>query len=162
LAPSASGGTDASLTFTELVVTADGATFPPVSGRAFGEISVPPRALLSGRAALQAPLSANGIDVFLESGEARLQALGDLSIDVEGIVDGTVTLRIAGTEALPGFIAALPPGRQQIGNAVAGAIFAFGQPTTLDGEPASEMVVQIERGIARIGMIEIAVPRLPL
>ncbi len=162
LAPSDAGGTDAAITFTDLTLSADGAIFPPVSGSASGHVSLPPRALISGRAALQMPLSANNVKVSLERGEARLQALGDVAIDAEGIVDGTITLRIAGAEALPAFIAALPPKRQQIGNAIAGAIFAFGQPATLDGEEASELVVEIERGEARIGPVEITLPRLPL
>jgi len=162
LAPSDAGGTEAEIAFTDLIFSADGANFPPVSGSASGHVSLPPRALLSGRAALQAPLSANNVELSLESGEARLEALGDVAIDAEGIVDGTITLRIAGADALSAFIAALPPERQQIGNAVAGAIFAFGQPVTLDGEEASELVVEIERGEARIGPVEITLPRVPL
>jgi hypothetical protein len=162
LSPSDAGGTEATLAFRDLIVSADGDTFPPVSGSASGHVSLPPRALASGRTALQTPLSANNVEVTLASGEARLQALGDVAIDAEGIVDGTVTLRIAGADALPAFIAALPPERQQIGNAIAGAIFAFGQPTTLDGEQASELVVEIERGEARIGPVEVTLPRLPL
>jgi hypothetical protein len=78
------------------------------------------------------------------------------------VLDGAITLRVAGAESLPAFIAALPPAWQKIGNVVAGGLFAFGSPTTLDGEPASEVKVEISHGDARIGLIEFTLPRVPL
>jgi hypothetical protein len=111
---------------------------------------------------LQAPLSAQAVNVVLSAGEARIQGEGNVSVDAEGIVDGTLTLRIAGTEALPGFLAALPTEHQRAGNAALGGMIAFGTPTTLDGDKASELVIEIVRGRARIGPVEINVPRLPL
>jgi hypothetical protein len=91
-----------------------------------------------------------------------LHAEGDLSVDAEGILDGTITLRLAGAEGLGAFIARLPPQGQKAGNAVAGAMLAFGRPTELDGEPASELTVEIERGRAKVGMFEVDLPRLKL
>jgi hypothetical protein len=164
LAPSADGGTDASITFTDLALSVEGADFPPVSGSASGRLSVPPRALLSGRAGLAAPLSARAIslDLLLNGGSARLNAEGDISVDRDGILDGVITLRIAGAESLSAFIAELPPQLQKAGNAFVGALFAFGSPTTIDGEPASELTVEVTRGEARIGLIEFGLPRLPI
>lgn len=162
LTPSRTGGTDARATFTNLAFSVNGESFPPVSGSAAGHLSIPPRALLAGRAALQAPIAANGIAVALESGGAKLHAAGDVAVDEEGILDGTITLRIAGADKLPAFIAALPPQRQQIGNAFVGAILAFGTQTTLDGQAASELTIEVERGEARIGPVELTLPRLPL
>jgi hypothetical protein len=162
LAPAEDGGTDAAVTFTDLTITADGAAFPTVSGSASGHLSVPPRALLAGRAGLAAPLTARAIEIALDSGGARLNAEGEISVDADGILDGAITLRIAGAEALPVFIAALPPQLQMHGNAIVGALFAFGRPATIDGEPASELTVQITRGEARIGLLEFGLPRLPI
>jgi hypothetical protein len=162
LAPSGDGGTDAAVTFTDLAVSADGTRFPPVSGSASGQISIPPRALLAGRAGITAPVSAHAIDIALNSGGARLSAEGDLSVDAQGVLDGAIRLRITGLEALPAFIAKLPPQMQNLANAVVGGIFAFGHPTTVDGQPGSEMVVKIERGTAQVGLIELTLPRLPL
>jgi hypothetical protein len=162
LAPSSEGGTDLGMTFTDLAVTTNGATLPPVSGTASGHLSVPPRDLVGGAISLDPPLTARNIAVSLESNGARLDAAGDVSIDAEGVVDGRLTLLIAGADALPAFIAALPPESQKIGNAVVGGLFMFGTPTTLDGEPASELTVEIERGVARVGPVEIALPRLPV
>lgn len=162
LAPSEDGGTELGLLFSDLAVMANGTPLPPVSGTVSGLLSVPPRDLVSGEISLDPPLTARAIDISLESKGARLDAGGAVSIDAEGVVDGTLTLRIAGADALPAFIAALPPESQRIGNAVVGGLFMFGSPTTLDGQPASELVVEIERGMARVGPVEVAVPRLPL
>jgi hypothetical protein len=162
LAPAADGGTAAALTFTDLSVSANDTALPPMSGSASGTLSVPPRAFLAGRAALQTPLSAHAIRIALTSGGATMQIEGDVTVNAAGVVDGSLMLRIAGADALPAFVAALPPAQQPIGNAAAGALFVFGRPTTLDGEPASEIRIEIEQGIARIGLVEVALPRLPL
>jgi hypothetical protein len=158
-APSDSGGTDAELTFTDLTISATDFSVPALTGSMAGHISVPPRLLLEG-AGLQGPLAINDIDIALASSGARLQATGDLAIDAEGIMDGTITLRVAGAQALPEVIAALPPEQQQIGNAIAGALFALGRPAEIDGEPASEINVAIERGVAKIGFLEVGLPPL--
>jgi hypothetical protein len=159
LAPAASGGTDATLAFAGLVLSAEGVTLPPFDGAVAASLSAAPRELLAG---LQAPLSASPLKVTLSAGEARVEAEGDVAVDAEGIVDGTIRLRIAGAEALPAFIAALPADMQKPANAAVGGIMAFGQPGTLDGEPATELVVKIEHGEARIGPVKVRVPRLPL
>ena len=162
LAPSAEGGTDASVTFVDLELSADGAAFPPVSGNASGHLSVPPRALLAGRAGLAAPISARAIDVTVESGGAKFNGEGTLSIDADGVLDGVVTLRVTGADALPDVIAGLPPQMQNLGNAFVATLFAFGRPTTLDGEPASELVLPIENGEVALGLFTFPLPRVPL
>lgn len=162
LSPSGDGGTDATLAFTGLALAANGTALPPFNGTLAARLSVPPRAILAGRAALQAPLSARDVRISLTSGAGRLDAEGELSVDAEGIMDGAITLRIAGGEALADFIAALPAERRQLGNAVVGGMLAFGQATTVDGKPASELLIEIERGRARIGPVDFRVPRLPL
>jgi hypothetical protein len=162
LAPATDGGTDATLAFSGLALAAEGAAFPPFDGTVSGWLSPSPRALMSGRAGLQAPLSLRGLDVLLSSGAARLQAQGDLAVDAEGILDGIVTLRIAGADDLPKFIAALPQEHQKLGNAAAGGLIAFGKASTLNGEPASELTVEIVRGRARVGPVEVEVPKLPI
>jgi hypothetical protein len=162
LAPSDDGGSIADLSFDRLELTVDGTAYPPLDGSVAALLSVPPRALLSGRAGLRAPLSARDVRVMLANGEAKLQAEGNIAVDAEGILDGTITLRLAGAEGLRDFIARLPADAQKMGNAVAGAMLAFGRPTTLDGEPASELVVEITRGRAKVGMFEEDLPRLRL
>lgn len=162
VAPADDGGTEAAVTFTDLSVSADGAAFPVLSGSASGHLSVPPRALLAGRAGLEAPITARAIDIKLDSRGARLNAIGALSVDADGRLSGEITLRIAGADQLPSFIAQLPPQMQNLGNAFIGALFAFGRPAEIDGDPASEVVVEFERGIARVGLLELGLPRIPL
>ena len=162
LTPSAEGGSNVSLVFTDLALSGGGLTLPLVSGRASAELSMPPRALVSGRGGLQPPLYARGIDVSLASGNARIGATGEVAVDAEGVLDGTVALRIAGAEALPALIATLPAEAQKLANAAIGGMLAFGEPTTLDGEEATELVVEIEDGRARVGPVTVDVPRLPL
>jgi hypothetical protein len=162
LAPAADGGTDADLSFVGLAVSSAGTAMPPVDGRLSAWISAPPRALLAGRAGLQAPISARLMNLSLASGEARLSADGDLSVDAEGIIDGTVTLRIAGSEALPGLVATLPADQQKLANGAIGALLTFGAPATVDGKRGSELKIEIERGEASVGPVSIRVPRVPL
>ena len=162
LSPSANGGTEVALAFTDLGVTFAGGALPKVSGTAAGELSVPPRALLAGRAAMQAPVWARGIEIALQSGGAKINVGGEISVDGDGVIDGQITLRVGGADKLPAVIAQLPPAWQKHGNAVAGGLFAFGKAATLDGEPASELIVEINRGTARIGPIEFGLPRVPI
>jgi hypothetical protein len=162
LSPADDGGSDVTLSFSGLTVSGEGKTYPPASGTAALWISAPPLALIAGREAWQLPLSARNARLSLDVAGVRLETESDLTIDAEGILDGTVVLRVAGASALPGLIAQLPPERQKAGNAVAGAILAFGAPTTIDGEEASELSISIERGEARIGPVSVSLPRLPL
>jgi hypothetical protein len=162
LAPADDGGSDVTLSFSGLTLSGDGKTYPAMSGTAALWISVPPRALIAGREAWQLPLSARNARLSLDVAGVRLEAESELTIDAEGILDGTVVLRVAGASALPGLIAQLPPERQKAGNAVAGAILAFGAPTAINGEEASELSISIERGEARIGPVSVSLPRLPL
>jgi hypothetical protein len=163
LGPSSAGGSDLSVTFADLGVFMGGARLPPVSGSAAAELSVPPRALATGRASLQAPVWARNIDVALTSNGAAFSAQGDIAVDAEGIVDGELTLKIAGLEALPELISALPQAWQRKANGAVGGLFLLGSPTTLDGQTASELTLKIERGGVSIGDMQlITLPRLPI
>jgi hypothetical protein len=162
LAPSANGGSAVAVAFTDLAFASGGTRFPPVTGSATAELSVPPRALASGRAGLKLPIEARGIQVMIENGGARFMVEGDIALGPEGVLDGTLILRVAGAEALPEFIAALPQKFQKIANAVAAGLFAFGQPTKVDGKPGSEVRVTISKSRAQIGPIEVELPRVVL
>jgi hypothetical protein len=162
LSPSANGGTTGALAFADLRLSLGGKELPPLTGIVSGELSVPPRALLAGRAGMQAPIAAHAINIALESGGARFKAEGEMSVDGEGIVDGNLVFKIAGAEALPAVIAALPEAWRAKANGAVAGLFVLGTPTTLDGEPASELTLEIVRGSASIGMIEFDLPRVPL
>jgi len=160
---SANGGSDIAVGFADLGVSLAEAALPSVSGSASGELSVPPRALLAGRAALQAPIWARDIDIDVQSGGARFKATGDIAVDADGIVDGKIMLKIAGTEALPALIGLLPASWQQKANGAVAGILIFGKTGKLDGQPASEVTVEIERSRVKIGNTDIVtLPPVPL
>ena len=71
-----------------------------------------------------------------------------------------MTVRVAGAEGIPALIAALPAAHRQQAMALAAALFVVGRPAEIDGMPASEVDMRIERGMARVGLVEVALPRL--
>jgi hypothetical protein len=160
ISPAPAGGTAVAGTFSNVTIRAGGTLFPTFDGALAATLSAPPRALATGR--LEPPIAAEDIDASLASGAARITVAGALSVDAEGIADGELQLRIAGVDALPAIIEALPEEYRKPANAVAGGLIAFGRPTTLDGQPASELVVTITRGEAKVGPVEVTLPRLPL
>jgi hypothetical protein len=162
LAPSPDGGSTVALTFTDLAFTSGGTRFPPLTGSANAELSVPPHALAAGRAGIELPVEARGIQVMVESGGARFMIEGDLSLGPGGVVDGTIVIRIAGIEAFHDFIASLPEQLQRASNGVIAGLLLSGQPTTIDGQQGTEVRVAIEASRARIGLLEFPLPRLPL
>jgi hypothetical protein len=162
LAPSESGGSDIELAFTNLEVAAGDNPFPPISGTAVAELSVPPRALASGRSGIDLPVQARGIEISIESNGAYFMMEGDIAVTAGGFVDGTVVVRVAGADALPDFIEELPEQFQTLGNAVAAGLFAFGQPTTIEGNEGTEIRVTIQSSRAQVGPVEVELPRLPL
>lgn len=159
---SANGGSDVAVAFNDLAVSLADAALPSLSGSAKGELSVPPRALLAGRAGIQAPVWARGIDIDVQSGGARFKAAGDIAVDAEGIVDGKLVLRIAGLDKLPALIGLLPESLQKKANAAVGGIVFLGKAATLDGQPASEVTVDIERSKVKMGSMEVTLPPVPL
>ena len=162
LAPSPDGGSALTFTFSDLAFTSGGTRFPPLTGSATADLSVPPRVLASGRDGIDLPVEARSIEVTVQSGGARFMLEGDLSLGPGGVLDGTIVIRIAGIEAFHEFIAALPEELQRASNGVVAGLLLSGQPTTIDGQPGTEVRVAIDRGRARIGLLEFPLPRLKL
>jgi hypothetical protein len=160
-APAADGGTEGRFSFTGLVLSNSEATLPALDGAIAGWISAPPRALAAG-AGLQAPLSARFDDTVITTGGSRLEVNGNIAVDAEGILDGAITVRLAGTEGFQALIAALPPEHQERGNQAIGGLFLLGSPITMDGQPGSEVIIEIVQGTAKVGPFERVLPRLPL
>ena len=121
---------------------------------------MPPRAL-PGRAAAGA-IWARRDDVDIQSGEQGSRRPATL-VDAGGIVDGTLKLKIAGAEALPALINLLPESLRQKANGAVAGILIFGKAGKLDGQPASEVNIEIERSRVRIGKTDIVtLPLVPL
>ncbi len=162
LAPSANGGSAIAFTFSDLAFTSGGTRFPPLTGSAAAELSVPPRDLASGRNGIDLPVEARGIQISVESGGARFMIEGDLSLGPGGIVDGTIVLRITGIESFHDLIAALPEQLQRASNGAIAGLLLSGEPTTIDGQPGTEVRVSIQKSRAKIGLLEFPLPRLRL
>jgi hypothetical protein len=160
LAPGGDGGTDAEVSFSGLALANPDTTLPTLDGAVSAWVSAPPWALADGLAALRPPFAVRLFDTSLSTGDSRMEVEGGVSVDAEGVLDGTVTLRLAGTEGFQAFIAALPPELQEDGNKAIGGLFLLGSPITMNGQPGSEVTIEIVRGTARVGPFERVLPRL--
>jgi hypothetical protein len=137
-------------------VTTDGSTTLPVTLALRSEIAAEPRDILLGR---YDPLG-NGFaltDIALDvtDGNFHIEADGELSVDPEGVANGKLTVRIAGFEAMPAFLASLPEKLQRPASAAIGGFMAIGGGAEIDGREAREVTLDIEDGEARIGFINL-------
>jgi hypothetical protein len=122
-------------------------------------------AALAGRGPLaegigEEPLPVAVRELSLASGAARLRATGDLSVDVEGRLDGALEVTIADPVALAAALRPFLPPDSPLPGALAGAVAAFGRD---DGAGGRTVTVTIRRGRAAIGLIPLGrLPRLPV
>ena len=79
----------------------------------------------------------------------------ELSVDPEGVANGKLTVRIAGFESMPAFIASLPEELRRPASAAIGGFMAIGGSARIDGREAREVTLDIEDGEARIGFINL-------
>ena len=137
-------------------VTTAGSTTLPVTLTLGSKIAAEPRDILLGR---YDPL-ANGfaltnIALAVSDGNFFVEADGELSVDPEGVANGELTVRIAGFEAMPAFIASLPENLRRPATAAIGGFMAIGGGARIDGREAREVTLNIEDGEARIGFINL-------
>jgi hypothetical protein len=96
----------------------------------------------------------------LASGTARLAVAGNVVIDQEGRLDGTLDVTVTDPAALAALIAQLLPPDSPLPSALAGAVTAFGRD---DGKGGRTVPVTIRRGRATTGFIPLGrLPRLPV
>ncbi|WP_334176388.1 DUF2125 domain-containing protein [Pseudoxanthobacter sp.] len=95
----------------------------------------------------------------LRSGPAAIEAEGDLSLRPDGLLDGSLDVRLVDPKALAGVIGGLAPGLQGLGDPIATAVAMLGQPTQVGGRPASGLTVALRASRAFIGFIPVG--RLP-
>jgi hypothetical protein len=116
---------------------------------------IDPKALLSPDGAIR-------IASLTVAGEGlNLSAQGTLHLDARGRLEGELPLTVSGSDRLPALLAPLFPEGSNVPMSLAGAIVAFGKPTTLDGAPAVIVPLAFRDGVARVGFIPIA-PLTPL
>jgi hypothetical protein len=160
-APGVDGATDVAASATALSVAA----FPaPIDVAVVASIS-DGGAALRGRGPLfeglgEADLPVAVRTLSLASGSARLAVAGNVIIDQEGRLDGTLDVTITDPAALAALLAQLLPPDSPLPGALAGAVAAFGRD---DGKGGRTVPVSIRRGRASIGIIPLGrLPRLPV
>jgi hypothetical protein len=160
-APGDDGGTDVALSATGLTAT----TFPAPLDLALVASIGDGGAALRGRGPLfegigDAPLPVAVRTLSLASGSAKLAVAGNVIIDQEGRLDGTLDVTITDPAALAALIAQVLPSDSPLPGALAGAVTAFGRD---DGKGGRTVPVTIRRGRANVGLIPLGrLPRLPV
>lgn len=154
--PDVAGAADAALRLDELALPGTAAP-----------VDVLANVGLAGGAALLAPHGADVIallknegaltvrELRLASGGVTLSANGSLWLDEAGRLNGTLPLTVAGAAGLPPLLAPFFPQGSNVPTSLAGALAAFGQPTTLNGEPAVAVPLAFAEGTARVGFIPV-------
>lgn len=160
-APGDDGGTDVALSATALAAAA----FPAPIDVAVVASVADGGAALRGRGPLFEGIGEEAVPVAvrtlsLASGTARLGVAGNVIIDQEGRLDGTLDVTITDPPALAALIAQVLPPDSPLPGALAGAVAAFGRD---DGKGGRTVPVTIRRGRASIGVIPLGrLPRLPV
>ena len=157
LAPS-EGGSLLGFRAGNLTVETEGSRTAPTTLSLNAHLSVPPAGLAAGLG-LPAGLSAEDLRIGATSGELALTAEGDLAVDSDGLLNGTLLVRLSGLGALPAFVATLPERAQPLANSAAGALMAFGRAMTIDGKDAREIELTIAAGELRLGYVSLG--RIP-
>ena len=87
------------------------------------------------------------------SGGSTLSLEGPLSISPEGLLNGTVTVRFSGAEALSALIGQVLPGYRAQAEAMVNALVALTQPVETPDGPAQETRLTVRDGVVGIGII---------
>ena len=95
----------------------------------------------------------------LASGAFSAAASGALSLSAEGLVSGTLTVRLVGLDALPAIIETIHHGAGDKVATIIGAIGMVARPVQEDGKPAVEVPLTLRNGQVSVGIIPLG--RIP-
>jgi hypothetical protein len=148
------------LTADDFVLTLDGAAYPQLSGTASltllgagQRLDRDPMAILSDW------LSAGGNvrveHAVLASGTVNADVRGDLALEIDGTLSGTLAVIYSGEEDLPLLVAAIFPWAGNQADVVADAIVAVSRPTERMGAPALEVHLMLDHGVVKYGLFPI-------
>lgn len=99
----------------------------------------------------------------LRSGTAAIEARGDLSLKPDGLLDGTLDVRLIDPRAVAGVAAGLAPGFGALADPLVMAVAAFGRPGQAGGRPTSGLTITLSGSRAFVGFIPIGrLPPLPV
>jgi hypothetical protein len=144
----------------DFVLTLDGAAYPQLSGTASltllgaGErLDRDPMGILSDW------LSSGGNvrveHAALSSGTVNADVRGDLKLELDGTLSGSLAVLYSGEEDLPLLVAAIFPWAGNQADVVAEAIVAVSRPIELMGAPALEVHLMLDHGVVKYGLFPI-------
>lgn len=142
------------------VVRADGREIPAIDGTAeitannFGSsLGTDPRIALRAWAA--AGGAAHVDHLRLAAGEAIADADGQISIAPDGLLSGTLTLRLVNPQAFVTLAEAIKPGAAKDANRILGVIAALTMPVDTPDGPARQTTLVIRNGLVAIGILPV-------
>lgn len=105
-----------------------------------------------------------GVDTAgIELGGFSAMATGDLAIDDDGQISGTLTIRVDQLDKLPALVETLRPGKGDEVARIIGPLGMMLQPVTIDGQAWRQTRITINKGRASVGFIPIGkLPRVKL
>jgi hypothetical protein len=146
----------------------DGSTLPPISLRVqaaavgAGEVLQEDfREQLYGWVARGGEI--NLAEFSMSSGDVRFTGAGTLTLSSAGLLSGTLNLRIAGLQNLPGLVEEILPGSRERADQMVAVLTAFTREAEVGGETVREVQAAIVDGAVSIGIIPIGTipPLLP-
>lgn len=93
--------------------------------------------------------------MYLTSGAVEAEVTGNMVLELDGTLSGTLDVRYTGEEDLPLLVEAVFPWVGNDADVVAEAIVAVSQPIQLRGEPALEVRLMIVHGLVKYGLFPI-------
>lgn len=159
--PDDAGGTDVALTMSGVKPKA--ATAPFDLGIIF-TVRDGGSALRGGGVAVPAEgLPVDLTRVGLRSGDAALEATGNLRIRPDGRLDGNVDVSLVNPEGLAAAIAAVDPRARGLAAPVVAVVSAFGQPGQTDGKPSRTLKITLDASRVMVGFIPVGrLPPIPI
>ncbi len=112
--------------------------------------------------------AANGLtfsiqDATLASGDMQLSATGDLTLDQEGLLSGTLDVAFAGYNQTVPYIAVLAPEAQETITTLLRNLLMFAPETTIGDKPARRLTLKVQNGRVSAGIVPLFnLPPMPL
>ena len=144
------------------VVRADGREIPPIDGDAVitaldfgGSLGTDPAAAL--RAWARAGAKAHVDRLRLATGNAIVNADGQLTLSPEGLLSGTLTIRLRNPDGLIALAEAIKPGASKDAGKILAVVTALTVPVDTPDGPARQTTLIIRNGLVAVGILPVGV-----
>lgn len=148
------------LTATDFILTLDGAPYPNLSGTASLTLLGAGQRLDRDPVAIFLDWLAAGGNIRIEhaalaSGTVNADVSGNLVLELDGTLSGSIAVLYSGEEDLPLLVAAIFPWAGNQAEVVADAIVAVSRPIEMMGAPALEVHLMLDHGVVKYGLFPI-------